>query len=258
MKFILPLLLAISVSAQSPSAPSSPGQALFRSNCAFCHGLTATGGRGPSLVTSELVRAGAPDALQKVIRGGVPGTSMPAFSDFTDTQLGQLVDFLKGLAVHTVKQGPIPGNAERGKQIYAANGCSGCHQINSSGSVFGPDLSRVGAARPAEYIQTSITDPSADVPIESEGVMVVTNDGKHITGVLVNRDTFTVQLRDTSQRFRMFQNDQVREVRALTKSLMPPYQSFSATDLQDLVKYLTTLRSPAEKSAVVTTEEGIK
>lgn len=209
-------------------------------------------------MTSELVRAGAPDAVGKVIRGGVPGTSMPAFSDLTDTQLGQIADFLKGLAVHTVKQGPIPGNAEHGKEIYASNGCSGCHQIDGSGSVFGPDLSRVGAARPAGYIQASITDPSADIPIESEGVMVVTNDGKQITGVLVNRDTFTVQLRDTSQRFQMFQNDQVREVRALTKSLMPPFSTLSATDLQDLVKYLTTLRSPAEKTAVVTTEEGIK
>ena len=258
MKLYLALFLAISVSAQSPSTPVSPGQALFRSNCAFCHGLTATGGRGPNLVSGELTHAFTPEAMKKVIRSGIPGTSMPAFSDLTDEQLGQIADFIHSLSAHTVKQGPVAGNAEHGKEVYAANGCAGCHQIDGNGSVFGPDLSRIGAARPAEYIRQSIVDPSADVPIESEGVMVVTNDGKQITGVMVNQDTFTVQLRDQSQRFRSFRKDQVREVKQLTKSLMPPYQSLFPADLQDLLKYLTTLRSPAEHTAVVTTEEGIK
>ena len=258
MKFLLPLLLAVSLAGQSPSTPAPPGQALFRSNCAFCHGLTATGGRGPNLVSGELTRAGTPEAMKKVIHDGIPGTSMPAFSDLTDEQAGQIADFIHSLAAHTVKQGPVAGDAAHGKQIYAANGCAGCHQIDGNGSVFGPDLSRVGAARPVEYIRQSIVDPSADIPIESEGILVVTKDGSQIAGVMINQDTFTVQLRDVSQRFRMFQKDQVREVKPLTKSLMPPYQSFSAADLQDLVKYLTTLRSPAENTAVVTTEEGIK
>ena len=80
------------------------------------------------------------------------------------------------------------------------------------GSVYGPELTRIGAGRSAEYIRESIVNPSADIPEEYEGVTVVTRDGKRITGVRINEDTFTVQLRDPSQNFRMFQKDEVREV----------------------------------------------
>src|SRR5688572_32438781 len=41
-----------------------------------------------------------------------------------------------------------PGDAARGKTIFEAKGnCQGCHRINGVGSLFGPDLSAIGAPR---------------------------------------------------------------------------------------------------------------
>lgn len=234
------------------------GRALFRSNCAFCHGADARGGRGPNLVSVPLAHVESDDAIKTVIREGVPGTSMPAFSALTAQETSQIVAYLKSLHVGVNRQVHVAGDAAKGRQVYLRNGCSGCHRIAGDGSVFGPDLTRIGSARSAEYIRESIVNPSADVPLEYQGVTVVTRDGRSITGIRVNEDTFSVQLRDASQQFRMFQKDGVREVKDAGKSLMPAYSRLPESDLQDLLAYLNTLRGAASKTGRVDKAAGIK
>ena len=107
-------------------------------------------------------------------------------------------------------------------------------------------------------MRDSLVNPSADIPEEYDGVTVVTNDGKRIRGVRVNEDTFTVQLRDASQQFRMFQKDKAKEVVHETKSLMPSYQSMDPTDLQNLLAYLDSLRGDVNAGADVKKQEGIR
>src|SRR5579864_8617543 len=53
------------------------GMALYRIQCADCHGLDGGGYRGPDLIAA--MAAGATDErLFQTIRKGVPGTEMPA------------------------------------------------------------------------------------------------------------------------------------------------------------------------------------
>src|SRR5207245_3862967 len=118
----------------------------------------------------------------------------------------------------------------------------GCHRIGTEGSVYGPELTRIGAGRSPDYIRESIVNPSADIPEEFTGLTVILRDGKRIKGVRINEDTFTVQLRDASQNFRMFQKDEVQQVTREAKSLMPVYSSLSKDDLQNLLAYLDGLR----------------
>jgi hypothetical protein len=87
---------------------------------------------------------------------------------------------------------------------------------------------------------------------------VITKDGKHITGVRINEDTFTVQLRDPSQNFQLFQKDEVQQVITETKSLMPPYSSLNKDDLQNLLAYLDILRGDLGAGAAVKTVEEIR
>ena len=234
------------------------GRALFRSNCAFCHGADARGGRGPNLISAPLAHGDSDEALGTVIREGVPGTSMPSFSEFTPEEISQIVAYVKSLSAGVNRNSHVPGDAIKGQQIYERSGCAGCHRIGSEGSVFGPDLSRIGVARSVEYIRESIVNPSADIPDDYQGVVVTTSDGHNITGIRINEDTFSVQLRDASQQFRMFQKDAVREVRDADKSLMPAYAGLSAPDLQDLLAYLNTLRGNGPKTDRVEKPAGIK
>jgi cytochrome c oxidase cbb3-type subunit 3 len=218
------------------------GRAVFRSNCAFCHGLTGTGGRGPNLAASRFATGGSDTAFKNIVRNGVPGTTMPAFDTMEADELEDLTLYVHELGAAGVKNEPVSGDPKLGRQVYQRNGCGTCHRTGEEGSIFGPDLSRVGVGRPTAYIQESILDPSKDIPEEYQGVTVVTRDGKRITGISVNEDTFTVQLRDQQQRFRMFDKSQLKEVIHETKSLMPSYAALSKEDLTNLVAYLDTLR----------------
>ncbi len=256
MKRLLFVLIPAALYAQSPSSLEQ-GRALFRSNCAFCHGMTATGGRGPNLVSAPLSHGDTDVAIKRVMRQGVPGTTMPAF-EFPDDEATQIVDYLHSLSKNATRQEQVPGDPVQGKQVYARSGCVGCHRVEGEGSIFGPELTRIGSARSIEYLKESIVSPSADIPEAYQGVTAVTKDGKRIRGIRINEDTFSLQLRDASQKMQMFQKSDLREVIYEQKSLMPAYAKLSAADLQNLVAYLATLRAPVDTSAAVKKAGGIK
>jgi len=75
-----PRLLAVALLALPLFAGAAPDTAaLFRNNCASCHGEQRLGGMGPALLPESLERLRQPQAL-KTIREGRPATQMPAFA----------------------------------------------------------------------------------------------------------------------------------------------------------------------------------
>jgi putative heme-binding domain-containing protein len=130
--------------------------------------------------------------------------------------------------------------------------------VAGQGSIYGPDLTRIGAARSSDYIKDSVVNPSADIPDDYQGVTVVTRDGKRVSGIRINEDTFSVQLREPSQKFRMFQKNEVREVIHEKNSLMPGFASLGREDLQNLLAYLDSLRGDVKAGADVRQAEGIR
>jgi len=224
-----------------PICTAQTGKAVFRSNCAFCHGLTAQGGRGPSLISSNLLNSAGDDAIRNVITHGVPGTTMPGFA-FPNDDLDALMQFLRALSGSHPPSGRPPGDQRAGELVYSRSGCSACHRIGDTGSIYGPELTRIGAGRSLDYLRESLLDPSADIADGYGGVTVVTREGKRISGVRVNEDTFTVQIRKPDQSFALFDKSEANEVIHETKSMMPAYGHLSAADLQNLLAYLVTLR----------------
>lgn len=236
-----------------PAEDVPKGQAVYRSNCAFCHGLTGLGGRGPNLVSHPKPE----DEIKRIVKVGVPGTTMPSFGGFEEEELTVLAKFVQHLAGSAPKDQNVAGNPAKGKQVYAKLGCSNCHQIGLDGSTYGPELTRIGSARPVHYLEESITTPSNDIPPEYEGVTVATSDGRKVQGVRINADPFTVQMRLQNQALRTFViGKDAKEVTHNKASLMPPYKLPKA-DLDDLVAYLTTLRADAV-TGQAKQAEGIK
>ncbi|MDQ6698712.1 MAG: c-type cytochrome, partial [Acidobacteriota bacterium] len=222
------------------------------------HGLTATGGRGPSLISAKLLRGSTDEEIKKIIQNGVPGTTMPSFENIEKDDLESLVGFIRHLAGSDVKSAPVTGDAVAGRKVYERSGCSGCHRVGNEGSIYGPDLTRVGGGRSSEYIHESLVEPSADIPQDYEGVTVVTQDGKRITGMRVNEDTFTLQLRSQNQKFLLFDKSKLKEVIHESKSLMPSYKSMPPKDLQNLLAYLDSLRSERTAGTDIKKAKGIQ
>jgi len=58
---------------------------------------------------------------------------------------------------------------ERGKQMAAASGCLGCHQIGENGNAGpGPPLTRIGARLPAPAIARTLENPTPPMPSYAE------------------------------------------------------------------------------------------
>lgn len=227
------------------------GMGLFRARCADCHGIDARGVRAPDL-TQVWASGRTDDGLFKTLRNGVPGTEMPAFVPprATDTEAWQILAYLRTLAAGAKPETPR-GNAENGQRIFRAN-CAGCHRIDgTTGGRFGPDLSRVGLSRTRDMIVKQIRGAAEDFRPGYEPVTLTTATGAPIRGVKKNEDLFSVQIMDTRERIQGYDKDQLRAVVNDSKSAMPVYgpDRLSESDLDDLVRYLQTLRGfdPAVK-----------
>jgi cytochrome c oxidase cbb3-type subunit III len=255
MRAIFVLCTIAASSALAQTSGLEHGRATYRSNCAFCHGLTGLGGRGPSLVTSQRKSEAE---VKRIVKDGVPGTTMPAFTSIEEPDLTRLVQFISHLAGSAVATEKLTGDPQNGRRLYTKNGCASCHQIGFEGSTYGPELTRIGASRSAAYLRESIVEPSHDIPQEYEGVTVTTNEGKRITGVRVNEDSFSVQLRTPNERFQSFIKTHVKQITHDKQSLMPAYTKMQKADLDDLVAYLASLRGEIHRGGSVKEAEGIR
>jgi hypothetical protein len=75
-------------------------------------------------------------------------------------------------------------------------------------------------------------------------VRVVTQDGSWITGIRVNEDTFTIQIRDYADRVYSFRKEELRELdKDWGKSPMPSYRGvLSDSEIRDVIAYLISLQ----------------
>ena len=88
---------------------------LYREHCANCHGITGDGaGPSASLLNpyprdfrlgkfkfkqTALNKPPRDEDLRRIIRNGIPGTSMPSFRTLSDKEVNALIDYVKYLAI---------------------------------------------------------------------------------------------------------------------------------------------------------------
>lgn len=219
------------------------GRSYFRKGCSPCHGIDARGGgRGPDLTSGRMTHGDSDAALFRTIGRGVPGTEMPP-SRFKGEENWMIIAFLRSLGKDS--RAPVAGDRQAGKQIFfVEKNCSSCHMINGIGGRLGSDLSRIGASRSSSHLMVSIRNPGNEISKGFQTVTVVTNDGRRITGVRKNEDTFSVQLMARDEQLHLFLKKDLREVIHGQESLMPVYGEgmLNEVDLQDLTAYLDSLR----------------
>jgi len=244
----LALVLSVFVSAaagQNSTAPKpadlAQGKKIYNNQCALCHGIGGAGGRGPALDRPKLPRAATPADLIKLIQEGIPNSEMPGFWSLNNREVRQVAGYVRSLGrMQTVK---LTGNAARGQTLFETN-CAACHVVRGQGGVAGPELTEIGARRSPAYLRAALLDPNAATPEGFLVVSVTTAGGQRVRGVRINEDSFSIQLRDASNRIHSFRKFDLQEVKKeFGVSTMPSYKdAFTAAELDDLIAYLASLR----------------
>jgi len=250
---VLAVVFCIQASAWARQNTVEQGKKLFEGMCARCHGFDGTGSEGPPLNRPNLERAADDRGLRDVIQNGIPARGMPRTRQLSDNELRYLMAYVRSLG--RVASTPHPGSAANGSATYNKLGCASCHVITGQGGTLGPELTSIGTLRAPDHLKRALTEPNSALPrglftVPGRGyseylpVRVVTDDGREVRGIRVNEDSFTIQLRDTSNKFQSFRKSDLRQLdKQFGTSLMPSYKDrLSASELDDLVAYLLSLR----------------
>jgi cytochrome c oxidase cbb3-type subunit III len=248
---LLVILLSVSLAGQHGStnavnpytAPddAAAGARLYRAQCAGCHGPDGAGtGAGPSLNSGTFRKGGSDEAVFHTISKGVPGSSMPAFS-FSGLRTWQLVTHLRSLSIkHGASQ--MKGSAQAGRALFSAS-CSGCHTVAGKGGLSGPDLNDVGSRLSGVALRTALLDPNADVNSEYWSVAIRTISGRKLTGIRLNEDTHSIQIRDENGKLISVGRRDIAESELIRQSPMPAFAGkLTGEQIEDLLAYLVALR----------------
>jgi cytochrome c oxidase cbb3-type subunit III len=238
------LTLSVTCLAQQDPKAVEAGRLQFRMSCAGCHGLRATGGRGgPDLTRGTFSTGDADKDLFSIISKGVPGTEMPSFREaLEEPQIGRLVAYVRSLS----HAGAVPVNGDRaaGEKLFWGKGsCGQCHRVGMRGTAIGPDLTRAGKQRSLAYLKESVLSPDVDLTPGYATIVVVTRDGKKITGVEKGFDNFSARLIDLSGHYYSFLKENVASMEREYRSVMPSNygKMFDAQELDNLLAYLASL-----------------
>src|SRR5436189_120461 len=130
------------------------------------------------------------------------------------------------LVLVAVAHAPDPVDAAAGQALFEGKGrCLACHSIGTTGGSLGPDLSDVGRRRGLAYLEESLMTPEADVAPRYRAIQLVLRNGATVTGIRLNEDDVSIQVRDTADNLRSFLKINVKEVRGDKPSPMPAYGS---------------------------------
>ena len=146
------------------------------------------------------------------------------------------------------------GDPSRGQQVFEKN-CAKCHRFGEIGNAVGPDLSGL-AARSKHEILADILDPNRSVEGNFTQYLVLTTDGRVLTGLLAAESQAAVELIDNEGQRHVVLREEIEAIRNSGKSLMPEgfEEQLSEQELVDLLSFLTARRRfvPLSLRAVAT------
>lgn len=154
------------------------------------------------------------------------------------------------------------GDPAKGKAIFKEQ-CAKCHIYGDmEGVEVGPNLTGM-AVHPKRELLTHILDPSRSVEGNFRSYTLMTVDGLVLNGMLASESKTAIELFDTEGKRKSVLRDEIDELVASTKSVMPEgfEKSIDTAAMTDLLEFLTTKGKytplPLDKVASAISTKGL-
>ena len=152
-------------------------------------------------------------------------------------------------------------DAVAGKDVFKKQ-CAKCHTHSGEGTKIGPDLTGM-AVHPKKELLTHIIDPSRSVEGNYRVYTVALADGRTMNGLLASESKTAIEIFDAEGKKHAIQRDDIDELIASTKSLMPEgfEKQVKPDEIANLLEFLTQrgkyLPIPMAKVATVVTTKAM-
>ncbi len=142
-----------------------------------------------------------------------------------------------------------PGNAYRGQEVFRRL-CAQCHRIYGQGHDVGPDLTRNGRGS-FDQLLSNVLDPNLVVGEAYQSHIVVTTDGRILTGLLVEQSPKHVALKLQGGKLETVPRSEIEQYQVSPLSLMPEgiEKQLSPEELADLFAFLRLDQPPSDPGA---------
>jgi putative heme-binding domain-containing protein len=140
----------------------------------------------------------------------------------------------------------LAGDAERGRQVFAALSCANCHDVAPTDELRGPYLPNVAKTYQRAQLVEAILMPSKSIAQGFVQNIFVLDDGRVVAGFVTNEAPAEVTVRDNQGRPIRIPVESIVERSESPLSVMPEGQvnQLPVAALADLVTYLQSLGTP--------------
>jgi putative heme-binding domain-containing protein len=172
-------------------------------------------------------------ALVEKLFGSVKGAT-------TAEMLAQVDTLKQALAVGT-------GNPYNGRKMYLSS-CGKCHVLFGEGGRIGPDLTSY-KRDDVHTMLVNVVNPSAQIREGFENYILVTQDGRTLTGFIADQDARIVVIRGSDGQSIVVPRTNIEQLAASPKSLMPEgvLNDFTEQQVRDLFAYLRSTQPLATR-----------
>lgn len=129
------------------------------------------------------------------------------------------------------------GNPKKGKQLFTTH-CGKCHVLFGEGGQVGPDLTSF-KRDDIQRVLTNVVNPSAEIREGFENYVLITVDGRAVNGFVADQDNQVVVLRGIDGQNLFFRRDEIEDLRAIPRSVMPEdaLRELNDQQVRDLFAY---------------------
>jgi putative heme-binding domain-containing protein len=141
------------------------------------------------------------------------------------------------------------GDSKRGEAVFGKL-CGQCHKIHGQGQEVGPDITVNGRAS-YEQLLSNVFDPSLVIGEAYQARTVRADDGRVITGLLVEEGAERVVLKTQGGKLETIAREEVVAMKVSELSLMPEgiEKQLARQEIADLFAFITLDKHPSDKTA---------